>query len=119
MTIQLYDRMIETMSVWIHVRFIMTMAIIRKTSYFFSLSSIFLFSHGTEEVRNDGQDPNKEVDCINTNGSYNRTCKGDYVRPFQPCRDMNASLARTNTSRNCTGKKRYLGDGHERKLQSF
>ncbi|CAH3164157.1 unnamed protein product [Pocillopora meandrina] len=55
-----------------------------------------------EEVRNDGQDPNKEVDCINTNGSYNRTCKGDYVRPFQPCRDMNASLARTNTSRNCT-----------------
>ena len=99
----------------------MTKAIIRKTSYFFSLSSIFLFFlfHGTEEVRNDGQDPNKEVDCINTNGSYNRTCKGDYVRPFQPCRDMNASLARTNTSRNCTGKERYLGDGHERKLQSF
>ena len=40
----------------------------------------------------------QKVDCINTYGSYNRTCKGDYVRPFQPCKDVNANLTKTNIS---------------------
>ena len=48
--------------------------------------SCFLI-HGTKEVIDDAQDPFEKVDCINTYGSYNRTCKGDYVRPFQPCKD--------------------------------
>ena len=38
------------------------------------------------------------MDCINTYGSYNRTCKGDYVGPFQPCKDVNANLTKTNIS---------------------
>ena len=38
------------------------------------------------------------MDCINTYGSYNRTCKGDYVRPFQPCKDVNVNLTKTNIS---------------------
>ena len=38
------------------------------------------------------------MDCVNTYGSYNRTCKGDYVRPFQPCKDVNANLTKTNIS---------------------
>ena len=59
--------------------------------------SCFLF-HGTEEVIDDAQDPFEKVDCINTYGSYNRTCKGDYVRPFQPCKDVNANLTKTNIS---------------------
>ena len=45
-----------------------------------------------EEVIDDAQDPFEKVDCINTYGSYNRTCKGDYVRTFQPCKDVNANL---------------------------
>ena len=40
----------------------------------------------------------KKVDCINTYGSYNRTCKGDYVRPLQPYKDVNANLTNTNIS---------------------
>ena len=31
-------------------------------------------------------------------GSYNRTCKGDYARPFQPCKDVNANWTKTNIS---------------------
>ena len=38
------------------------------------------------------------MDCINTYGSYSRTCKGDYVRPFQPCKEVNANLTKTNIS---------------------
>ena len=59
--------------------------------------SCFLF-HGTEEVIDDAQDPFEKVDCINTYGSYNRTCKGNYVRPFQPYKDVNANLTKTNIS---------------------
>ena len=59
--------------------------------------SCFLF-HGTEEVIDDAQDPFEKVDCINTYGSYNRTFKGDYVRPFQPYKDVNANLTKTNIS---------------------
>ena len=56
-------------SVRIHLRFIMTKVINRKTS-------CFLF-HSTEEVIDDAQDPFEKVDSINTYGSYNRTFKGD------------------------------------------
>ncbi|PFX15590.1 uromodulin-like [Stylophora pistillata] len=57
----------------------------------------------TEEVSKAGQDIDEdEDDCNNTNGSHNRTCKGEYVRPFQPCKDVNASFAKSNASLNCT-----------------
>ena len=86
-------------SVRIHLRFIMTKVINRKHLPFSRRlqHSCFLF-HGTEEVIDDAQDPFEKVDCINTYGSYNRTCKGDYVRPFQPCKDVNANLTKTNIS---------------------
>ena len=90
-------------SVRIHLRFIMTKVINRKRGKgdkHFSRRlqhSCFLF-HGTEEVIDDAQDPFEKVDCINTYGSYNRTCKGDYVRPFQPCKDVNVNLTKTNIS---------------------
>ena len=74
---------------------LMTKVINRETPYFFSSSSTFMFylswyrrSHWWFE----------KVDCINTYGSYSRTCKGDYVRPFQPCKDVNANLTKTNIS---------------------
>ena len=35
------------------------------------------------------------MECINTYGCYNRTCKCDYVRPFQPCKNVNANLTKT------------------------
>ena len=106
----------------IHLRFIMTKVINKKTSCFFAFSrciqhSCLLF-HGTEEVSNDGQDPCKEEDCNDINGSYSRTCKGDYVRPFQQCKDVKANLTKTNFSLNCACKGRYTGDSHEKKLIS-
>ena len=91
----------ETMrkSVRIHLRFIMTKVVNRKKHLAFSRRlqhSCFLF-HGTEEVIviDDAQDPFEKVDCINTYGSYNRTCKGDYVRPLQPYKEVNANLTKT------------------------
>ena len=86
-------------NVRIHLRFMMTKVINRKTSCFFSWSSIFMFSLSWYRRSHWWcQDPFEKVDCINTYGSYNRTCKGDYVRPFQPCKDVNANLTKTNIS---------------------
>ena len=77
-----------------------------------------LLFHGTEEVSNDGQDPYKEEDCYDINGSYNRSCKADYVWPFQQCKDMKVNLTKNNFSLNCTGKGKYARDSHEKKLIS-
>ena len=71
----------------------------KKTSCFFSSSSTFMFS--LSWYRRSYRWCSRsiwKVDCINTYGSYNRTCKGDYVRPFQPCKDVNANLTKTNIS---------------------
>ena len=40
----------------------------------------------------------KKWTVLNTDGSYNRTCKGNYVRPLQPYKDVNANLTKTNIS---------------------
>ena len=77
-----------------------------------------LLFHGTEEVSNDGQDLYKEEDSNDINGSYNRTCKGDYVWLFQQCKDVKANLTKSNFSLNCTGKGKYTRDSHEKKLIS-
>ena len=112
----------ETMrkSVRIHLRFIMTKVINRKTSCFFSSSSTFMFS--LSWYRRSHRWCSRSIwkmDCINTYGSYNRTCKGDYVRPFQPCKDVNVNLTKTKyLPLNCSGKQRYTGDSHKKKLLS-
>ena len=64
----------------------MTKVINRKKSCFLSLFSILMFSLSwsrksqqwwSRSIWRSGMDQHY---C-----SYNRTCKGDYVRPFQPC----------------------------------
>ena len=71
----------------IHLRFIMTKVITEKHLAFSRRlqHSCFLF-HGTEEVIDDAQDPFEKVDCLNTYGSYNRTCKVTMLDPFNPAR---------------------------------